>query len=382
MGNLVVAAVQQPNMITRRKLLKVGAMTSLAALPDNSNAAAAASAKGAGYKMPLESEPHERTLMQWPARASIYGSQKALDAARAGIARIAKAIAPHEPVAMLAGPEHAEKAARALNGGIEIWPIATDDLWCRDSGPTFVLSATGSLAVTEFNFNGWGNKQGHTSDGRIARGVAEKLRLTVFDSGVVGEGGGVEFDGEGTALAHESCWVNRNRNGQSKAEIERRLLEALGAEQMIWAPGVKGADITDYHIDALARFVKPGQVVIQLPDKPDHNDPWSVSAFETYAILKAARDARGRKLDIIVIPEPVNIRSRSPDFVSSYVNYYVCNGAVISAEFGDDRADAAAKSILERLYPGREVVSLNVDPICEAGGGIHSATQQQPKARI
>jgi agmatine deiminase len=148
---------------------------------------------------------------------------------------------------------------------------------------------------------------------------------------------------------------------------------------MIWAPGIKGADITDYHIDALARFVKPGQVLIQLPDKPDDSDPWSVSAFETYNILKKATDAQGGKFDIVVLPAPVDIRSEQEDFVSSYVNYYVCNGAVIGAEFGDDRADAEAARILGQLYPGREVVSLNVDPIGEAGGGIHCSTQQQPK---
>lgn len=77
--------------------------------------------------------------------------------------------------------------------------------------------------------------------------------------------------------------------------------------------------------------------------------------------------------------DPVDIRSRSRNFVPSYANYYVCNGAVIAAEFGDDTTDAAAKETLLRLYPGREVISLNIDPIGEAGGGIHCATQQQPK---
>ena len=149
---------------------------------------------------------------------------------------------------------------------------------------------------------------------------------------------------------------------------------------MIWAPGVKGKDITDYHIDALARFVSPGRVLIQLPDRIDPSDPWSASAYETYAILKKATDANGRKLDIIVVPEPVDIRSQNDDFVASYVNYYVCNGAIISAEFGDDAADQKAFDLLKLLYPGREIISLNIDAIGDAGGGIHCATQQQPKA--
>ena len=176
--------------------------------------------------------------------------------------------------------------------------------------------------------------------------------------------------------------MNPNRNKGTRDEIEKMLLESLGAEKMIWAPGVKGADITDYHIDALARYIKPGQVLIQLPEKIIRNDPWSVSAYETYEILKAATDAQGNRLDIIVVqePDPKKIRSQEPDFVSSYVNYFVCNGGVIGAEFGDDEADAEAAKILGQVYPGREVVSLDVDPIGEAGGGIHCSTQQQPKA--
>lgn len=341
-------------------------------------ARAGVSAKDADFHMPLESDRHERTFMQWPSRANLYGSARALDAVRSKIVLIARAIARFEPVVVLARPEQMGVAVKALGPGIEVWPIKTEDLWCRDSGPTFVVSNSGKLAVSDLGFNGWGNKQSYADDGLIAKAVAERLGLAVYSGGIVGEGGGVEVDGAGTALAHESSWINPNRNKGSKAEVERLLLNALGAERLIWAPGVEGADITDYHIDALARFVKPGQVVIQLGKRRDRGDPWSVAAFETYDILKSARDAQGRKLDIVVIPDPVDIRSHSPHFVSSYVNYYVCNGAVIGAEFGDDTADAEAKTILESLYPGREIVSLDVDPLGEAGGGIHCATQQQP----
>ncbi|MGO4713323.1 agmatine deiminase family protein [Bradyrhizobium sp. 2TAF24] len=337
-------------------------------------------ARRLGYRMPLESEPHTRTFMQWPSRAAIYGGAKELEAVRSRIASIAQAIVRFEPLVMLAPATQVAAVHQRLGTQIEVWPIETDDLWCRDAGPTFVRSADGGLAVAELNFNGWGNKQPHAADGQVAKRVAQKLGLRVFDSGVVGEGGGIETDGAGTLLAHESSWVNANRNRRAKAEIERLLLDALGGERMIWAPGVKGADITDYHIDALARFVKPGQVVIQLPRKKDSNDPWSVAAFETCEILTRATDAAGRRLDVVVMPEPdpERIRSSSDDFVSSYVNYYVCNGAVIGAEFGDDKADAAAQDLLRQLYPGREVVSLDIDPIGEAGGGIHCATQQQP----
>jgi agmatine deiminase len=335
-----------------------------------------------GFHMPLESEPHSRTFMQWPAHKSIYRSQKALDAVREKIALIANSVAKFEPVVLLARPDQMGAAQAKLGKGVDLWPIETQDLWCRDSGPTFVTNDRGELAVSDLNFNGWGDKQQHEDDGRIAQRLADKLGLPIFNNQIVGEGGGVEVDGMGTALAHESCWVNSNRNNGSKAEVEKRLLGAVGATKMIWAPGVVGEDITDYHIDALARFVKPGQVLIQLPNKIDPRDPWSKAAYETYGILKIATDAQGNKLDIVVIPEPINIRSKQNDFVSSYVNYFVCNGGVIGAEFGDDNADATAKRILEQLYPSREVISLNVDAIGEAGGGIHCSTQQQPVSHI
>jgi agmatine deiminase len=341
----------------------------------------AVSAKQAGFHMPLESDPHERTFMQWPAVKSIYGSQDDLDAVREKIALIASTIARFEPVVLLARPEQAEDARQWVKGHVEIWPLAVQDLWCRDSGPTFVLNDAGEMAASELGFNGWGNKQPHADDAQVARRVAEKLGLKVFENGIKGEGGGVEVDGAGTVLAHASCWVNPNRNAGSQEEVERLLLDALGAEKMIWAPGVIGADITDFHIDALARFVKPEQVLIQLPEKIIDGVPWSASAYETYEILKKARDAQGNRLDIVVVPEPTKIRSQAEDFVNSYANYYVCNNAVICAEFGDDAADAEAAHILGQLYPGREIVSLNTDAIGEAGGGIHCSTQQQPKSK-
>ena len=367
-------------MMTRRTVLK-SVLAGLSVGAVGSSASAGQSVRAAGYRMPLESGPHLRTFMQWPAVKDIHGGQENLDAVRDEIALIANSIARFEPVVMLARPEHLEGARGRLKPDVELWPLAVQDLWCRDSGPTFVLDAQGQLAASELNFNGWGGKQQHADDALVARRVAEKLGLQIFDNPVTGEGGGVETAGESTLLAHASSWVNPNRNNGTEAEIGKILCDALGAEKMIWAPGVKDADITDYHIDALARFVKPGLVLIQLPEKVIDGDPWSAAAFETYEVLKKATDVQGRKLDIAVIPDPAGVRSSAEDFVSSYVNYYVCNGAVIGAEFGDDKADSEAARMLGQLYPGREILSLNVDVIGESGGGIHCATQQQPSAK-
>lgn len=332
----------------------------------------------ANYQVPDESVKHERTFMQWPMSQAVYTDPEFLSLIQNTIAKIANAIVEFEPVVVLMDETFKTRAQKQLSSKVEIWNIPTDDLWCRDSGPLFTANKNGEFAVSQLNFNGWGNKQPHKHDGQIAARIVDRLGLPILDSGLKGEAGGVESDGHGTLLAHESCWVNNNRNAMSKPDIEERLLKAYGARKMIWAPGVKGADITDYHIDSLARFVGPGKVLIQLPEKIDDRDPWSVSAYETYEVIKAASDADGRKLEIIVLPEPVRTRVKSADFVSSYVNFYVCNNAVISAQFGDKDADAEAKSVLSKLYPDREIVQLNIDALGESGGGIHCATQQQP----
>ena len=316
-----------------------------------------------------------RTFMMWPASRRVYDDPVFLEMTQQTIAGIANMIAEFEPVTLLARKDH-HAAVRALVGEkVELWDVPTDDLWCRDAGPLFAWRDDGGLAISHLQFNGWGRKQDHRHDANVAASVAERLGLPLVASGIVGEAGGVEYDGAGLLLAHESSWVNDNRNpGFSRDDIEKRLLRAYGAEQIIWSNGVWGEDITDYHIDSLARFTGPGRVLINLPEDPDPTDPFHLAAQRTHARLIDAG------LDFEVIPEPVERRVDHPDFVASYANYYVCNGAVIAAEFGDPGADAIAREALSRHYPGREIVMLNVDPLGELGGGIHCATQQMPAA--
>jgi agmatine deiminase len=364
--------------MNRRSLLKAALA---APLPLSVGSAFARPAQLTDFHMPMETEPHLRTLMQWPISVDIYG-EDLLKRVQSSIATIAKAIARFEEVVVMVGVAHKSEAAAALGRSVKIWDIPTDDLWCRDSGPTFVKNAEGELAISHIQFNGWGQKQPHRNDKKIAERVAKKLNLPLLKAGLVGEQGGLEHDGAGLVLAHASSWVNPNRNQGTADEIAEKLLNAVGGEKMIWSPGIIGADITDYHIDALARFVSPGKVLIQLPSQITPDDPWTKSAYETFDILKSATTLDGQPLEIVVLQEPTDIRSTQKDFVASYVNYYVCNDAVICSEFGDKSADGRAKELMQQLYPNRKIVGLNTDALGESGGGIHCATQQQPATGI
>ena len=325
------------------------------------------------FYVPPEEHRHERTFMQWPVSRKVHPDPVFLKMVQQTIADIANAISEFEPVTMLANSRYHAKARRMLSDKVTLWNIATEDLWCRDAGPIFGINADGIMSVRHIQFNGWGGKQVHKHDGRIAAAVAKRLKLPLIDAEITGEAGAVEQDGHGLLMAHKSSWLNDNRNpNMSLSEIEQRLFEAYGADKMIWTDGVWGEGITDYHIDSLARFTGKGRVLINLPEYPDMNDPFHAAAFDTHDALKAAG------LEIEAIPEPNKRRVKTMDFVASYANYYVCNGAVIAAEFGDPETDEIARDALQRHYPDREVVMLNVDPLGELGGGIHCATQQMP----
>lgn len=331
------------------------------------------------WLMPEESEPHERTWMAFAGNSRIWG-QKLLPKVQNNLATIAKAIARYEPVSMLVRQEDYEIATKKCGSSVNLVVAALDDLWIRDTGPVFVKDNRGRLGGIDFNFNGWGQKQEHNQDAKVAQFVIQKSAAQPIETELVLEGGGIEVDGKGTAIITESCVLNENRNpGMSKAECEKLLKPLLGLRKIIWLPGIRGQDITDGHTDFYARFARPGTVVAGYDPDPASFD--HVVTQKHLQILRSETDADGNKLDVAVIETPTSIRPQfeSDDFAAGYINFYVVNGAVIMPEFGDIMADDKAKSTLQTLFPERDIVQLNIDAIAAGGGGIHCATQQQPR---
>ncbi|CAN3984722.1 agmatine deiminase family protein [Kitasatospora purpeofusca] len=332
--------------------------------------------------VPADDVPHARTWMSWPSRRGVWGLR--LGGVQEDIALIARTVAEFEPVVMCAPDDWtAGKAQDRCGAAVEvITAIPTDDLWMRDTAPVFRLDGRGGLDAVVLNFNGWGDKQVHYDDALVAERLATRRGLRYTYADFVGEGGAIETDGDGTVMATESSLVNKNRNRRmSRDEIEDAVLEAYGADTMIWLPGIKGQDITDDHVDVTSRFVRPGVVMVQLPPA-DRNDAWAKDAREQFAILSAATDARGRRLQVIPVHGPDTVRSRSSKFVDSYLNFHVVNGGVITAQFGDAYKDAAAKEALAAAFPGRTVVQIDVDRLMAGGGGIHCSTMHEPLPQV
>lgn len=332
--------------------------------------------------MPDEGAPHLRTWMAFGADRKIWGRRRLAEVQR-NLAAIALAIARYEPVSMLVREADLPLARTMLGEKVSLLTCPVNDLWMRDTGPVFVRTARGEKAGVDFNFNGWGEKQDFDLDAKVAAFVTQRANVPRIETDLVLEGGAIEVDGQGTALITESCVLNSNRNpGISKSQCERELKQLLGLEKIVWLPGIKGKDITDGHTDFYARFVRPGLVIAGYDPDPQSFD--HAVTRRHLDILRNSTDARGQKLEIVVLEAPTAPRARASandgddDFAAGYVNFYVCNGAVIAPEFGDARADAAAKRVLQNAFPGRDVVQLNIDGIAAGGGGIHCTTQQEP----
>ncbi|OKJ13904.1 agmatine deiminase family protein [Kitasatospora sp. CB01950] len=381
-------ALDRRRFLTAAGLTAAGAAAAAVAGPSAFAASRTSAAPAAGavpaagaFVVPAEDVRHTRTWMAWPDSSTIWRSK--LSGVQANIALIAKTIAKYEPVVMCANPASAATARSMCGTAVTVIDtIPVDDCWMRDSGAVFRTNGAGGLDTVGLNFNGWGNRQTHAKDALVAQRIAAYVGVPFTAAGLIAEGGAIEQDGAGTLLATRSSVINANRNPNlTQAQIESAMCAAYGASKVIWFTGIKGQDITDDHVDATSRFLAAGAGLVQMPLAAD-TDVWAQDARAQYQALSTATTAGGRAITVTKLqgPDYNRIRSTDPNFVGSYANYYVCNGAVVSAQFGDSTADAAARSTLARLFPGRVIEQLNIDALGAGGGGIHCVTQQQPAA--
>lgn len=372
-------------LFTRRKLFRLGGAGVATLLVSHTGGKLAKAqtrperntATAPFWRMPDEAETHQGTWMAFGASLSIWGGTL-LPEVRRNLALIANTISAYEPVSMLVRPSELSLAQSLVGSAVRLVPFQMDDLWMRDTGPVFVTDGFGACGGINFNFNGWGNKQTHAQDALVADFVSGQSGVSALHTSVVMEGGAIEVDGAGTAILTESCILNDNRNpGLTKPQAETILKQMIGLQKIIWLPGIKNQDITDAHTDFYARFAAPGQVVAHY--EPDTTSYEHALTLQTIQILQASTDANGNPLNVTVIDAPSSIRPafQTNEFAAGYINFYVCNGAVIAPEFGDAQADANAKTKLQALFPNRAVIQLNIDGIAAGGGGIHCVTQQE-----
>jgi agmatine deiminase len=348
--------------------------------------------------MPAEWEPHERCYLVWPERTDNWrmGARPAQDTFTA----VAEAIARSEPVTMLVSADQEEHARAACSEAIRIVRVDTDDAWARDTGPTFVVNrSSGERRGVDWVFNAWGGFDGGlyapwANDDLVASKVCALEGAPRYRAPLVLEGGSIHVDGDGTCITTEECLLNPNRNPElSRVEIEGLLRDYLGIEKVIWIPRGVFCDETDGHVDNLACFSRPGRVLLTWSDEAD--DPQTEISREARRVLEAATDARGRSLDVGLLPSPGPLfmtaeeaagidsseqavpRSAGDRMAGSYVNFFIANDAVVHPLL-DARYDEEVGEFLGQEFPGRRIDGIPGREILLGGGNIHCITQQVP----
>jgi agmatine deiminase len=321
-------------------------------------------------RLPAEWEPHERTLMAWPCRLELWG--ETIEQARADYATVANTVAAFEPVIMIANPgEDAAAARAACSSSVEVVELGLDDSWLRDCGPIYVHDEDGRRHAVHFRFNAWGRKfLPFERDAMVGRLIAERLGDEVAEAPLVLEGGSILCDGSGTLLTTEQCLLNDNRNaGFSREEIERALVEHLGIARVVWLGlGLVEDKDTDGHVDLIASFCGRNRVVLLAvgPDNPNYE-----RCQENLDRLRAAR------IEALELPFLPYLEVAGETVAASYLNFYICNEAVIVPVCGAE-TDSAALEAIGGAYPGREVVPVPGAVLAYGGGGPHCITQQVP----
>lgn len=330
--------------------------------------------------MPAEWTRHERTFMSWPVQESmVYPDDH--ECVCEGYAQVVRAIAEFEPVSVLVNEDDLALAQRHLDEpNIELIPIAHSDAWLRDNGPTFLVGPNGELAGVNWKFNAWGGKYAPWDlDDEVAPQILERMGVRRFDAPVVMEGGSIHVDGEGTLLTTEECLLNVNRNPElSRNQIEEILKQFVNIEKIIWLGRGLAGDETDGHVDNVACFAAPGKVIIQTCDDPS-DENYEISQ-ENLRTLREAVDAKGRKLEIVELPQPPKSMFEESRLTLSYLNFYFVNGGIILPVFGGaaEETDREAARILAETFPDRRIRTVDGMAIIKEGGNVHCTTQQMP----
>jgi agmatine deiminase len=328
--------------------------------------------------MPAEWQRHERTWMAWMEEDySTNASAESSELMHEAWAKVANTIVNFEPVTMLVSQAHEGEARSFLDPRVELLITDIDDGWMRDSGPTFV-KAGDRLAAVDWIFNGWGNQGGWANwekDDAVASTIASAAGVPAMRSKMVNEGGGIHVNGAGALLVTETVQLGRERNPDwTRAEVEAELNSKLGTNQVIWIRRGLTRDYEDFgtrgHIDIVACFADENTILFH--DQQDETHPDFAVSHEVKRTLEETTDFK-----LVGVPAPRKLRNEHGFVDYSYINHYICNGAVILCSF-DDENDEVAKRILEGVYPGREIVLVDARQLFARGGGIHCITQQQP----
>lgn len=333
------------------------------------------------YTMPAEDLPHEGTWLTWPHKYT-YGVDYQNEIESIWV-QMVQALHPDEKVHIVAYDEEEQAGIEKLliANGVKMSQVnfliaKSDDVWVRDTGPMFVFDENGKLVIANFGFDGWGEKVEFENDNQIPVAAGKQNNFPVINvDDFVLEGGSIEIDGHGTLMASLSSVVSKNRNQTlSVHTAEKYLSQYLGPTNFIWLDGVTDEDITDAHIDGMARFFDKN--IILTVSENDFSELYENINMKDYHTIVNAKNADGSTYEIVELPLTKE-NAKGLDYKGSYLNYYIGNKVVLVPIYQDEN-DSVALEIIAELYPERKIVPIVVNALFQYGGMLHCVTQQQP----
>jgi agmatine deiminase len=340
--------------------------------------------KEQGYFFPAEWHPHIATWITFPHNDHSWQEEKLVQMYPEYFALI-KAISQGEQVRINVNSEELKAFVESQlpvygidSAKIEFNIQPTNDAWCRDHGPAFLVKEGRSdRLLVDWGYNAWGGKYPPFSDDNaLPLTIASQLQLPSVSPGIIMEGGSVDFNGAGTVITSRSCLLNPNRNPHlTQAQIEAYLCHYYGVSQVLWvSDGIVGDD-TDGHIDDTVRFVNANTVIAMV--EPNDQDENHAVLAANLAELKEMTLLDGTPLKIVEIPMPDAVVIDGFRAPGSYANFYICNAAVLVPIF-DCPQDSVALAILRKLFTDRPVIGLSAREIIWGQGSFHCLTQQEP----
>jgi agmatine deiminase len=350
--------------------------------------------KELGFYFPAEFAPQRALWLSWPHKEESWPGK--IHTIYHSYCEFILQVADHQKVcinvkdesmkafalAQLKNAVYAQKVTNLeyLLSQITFYFNPTNDAWCRDHGPAFLLNHNSKeKAIVDWGYNAWGDKYPpYDLDDVIPTLIGKQLELPVFNPGIVMEGGSVEFNGKGTLLTSKACLLNQNRNPHlNQSQIEKYLMDYYGVEHILWVnDGIIGDD-TDGHIDDITRFVNEDTVVTVIEEnKNDENHP---ILKENLELLQKMRLENGKQLNIVELPMPKTVIYDDQILPASYANFYIANEKVIVPTFRDDKNDIKALDILQDCFKSRKVIGIDSTDIIWGLGSFHCLSQQEPE---
>ena len=329
---------------------------------------------------PAEWAPQQFVQLTWPHADTDWAYM--LDEVQVCFKNIAREIAQRQRLLIVA-PDVEDVRRQIANevnmANVSLVELPSNDTWARDHGGITIFEDNKPV-VLDFQFNGWGLKFASDKDNLITErlhrgghlfGELRNCRNFTF------EGGSIESDGEGTLLTTSECLLSPNRNAtMSRNDIEKYLLDTLGARQLLWLDyGYLAGDDTDSHIDTLARLCPNNTILyVKCDDEADEH-------YETLRLmeeqLKTFRTLNGEPYRLIALPMARPAFEDDERIPATYANYLVMNGAVLVPIYGTD-LDAIALEQVGKAFPDREIVGVDCQALIRQHGSLHCVTMQYP----